>query len=125
MADLFQSSGLQQDTGRISERWGQEGSEVFNKTGSYSANTTIRTVTAGKKYYVTDLIIDDRSGAAGGQFGLLDGTVGAGKLLFNANGLDGNYTYIFNTPLVFEDSVYFSKISGTITCNITMSGWEE
>ena len=58
---LFERSGLQQDTGLLSERWGQEGSVL--RSGKGFDGQTLLTVTAGKTFYLKSVSFYITTGA--------------------------------------------------------------
>ncbi|MCK4501309.1 hypothetical protein KAU11_12485, partial [Candidatus Babeliales bacterium] len=74
MADLFERTGLEQDTGLLKQRWGQDGSTVVNIAGQETGDGTLRTVTAGKTLYLSDISIVNAGGNA--SFNLRDGNGG-------------------------------------------------
>lgn len=122
---LFEHTGLEQDTGLLSERWGQEGSEVINTSTSTSSDVTLRTVTAGKVFYVTTVFVSVIGGGSG-NFDLRDGGLG-GSVRFGmvAGATDDNETVFFTTPLKFETDVFYNETGASGSRYITLSGWEE
>lgn len=123
MTNLFQRTGLEQDTGRIDERWGQEGSVVVNTSDTFSADGTLYTVTTGKKFYVKTMVIQQNNSTSG-QGALEDG-VGTRRTMIRLGATTGqNVAVTFDTPLVFEDSVYVN-VWGSASINVSLTGWEE
>ena len=125
MSYLFEYGGLQQETGRLQERWGQDGSDLVNVNDINPANgDTIYTVTAGKVLYVDVALLVDRG--ATGTFTITDGS-GGSVVLSGSTGTNVGQALpsTLKSPLKFEDSVYFNIISGSVSLDITLSGWEE
>lgn len=121
---LFERTGLEQDTGLLKERWGQEGSEIVNiSEANVSSDTSLYTVTTGKVLYIKQIFFVDASGLTG-EFYLKDGSGGSTKFTGNTYANNGSYSLVFDAPLKFEDSVYFDEAVG-VGVNITLSGWEE
>ena len=124
--DLFQRGGLQQDTGLLRERWGQEGSTPVNISQRGSSDISLYTVTAGKVLYITDIVVTNRSGDAG-IFILHDGGIGGTQRYAQTMSavIGGSPVAArFGSPLVFDTAVYFEEFS-TVDVNITLTGWEE
>ena len=120
--ELFKKSGLEQDTGLLSERWGQEGSTIKNITGSVSSSSTLYTVTAGKRLFITAAVFSQPNAAGYGYLrdGGGAGTIRAGLSTDTSTGL----YYSFPTPLYFDTDLYWEEAAG---CNgiISLTGWEE
>lgn len=120
--DLFQSSGLEQDTGLLNERWNQEGSEPIDALGEASNTTsTIYTVTAGKVLYITNFVMTQRNTSAGvyQPCTLRDDT--ANKIVVRQ--LENTTEHVsFPSPVKFETSVVM-VITGD--WSVTIVGWEE
>ena len=119
---LFQTGPLQQDSGDLSERWGQDGSVIVNVAGG-SQSTTIYTVTAGKTFYVKTVFMNSLSAGVSLVY-LRDGGSG-GTIKFS-------YTFIeqydglpstIEVPLVFTTDVYLDGNSDAF--GYTLIGWEE
>jgi hypothetical protein len=125
MADLFARGPLEQETGLLRERWGQEGSTIVNASISTTIDATVVTVTAGKVIYINSLLMSCSANAATNSFVFKDGDTGT--IVFRDTAkmeVGGNLVYNFPTPLKFETSVYFDG-AADITWNINMQGWEE
>lgn len=125
MPNLFEKGGLQQDTGSLSERWGQQGSNVVNISGGESADTTIYTVSINKKIYVKSIHISNLA-ASNTNFELRDdGVTGDVKFVTATNAVLGDsWSVVFETPLVFEVDIYLKfSVAGAI--GLTITGWEE
>ena len=108
---LFDRGPLQQD-GLLAERWGQDGSTVVNTADAISnaSDTTVHTVTAGKKLFVTDITVQIRSITTGTNQALLvrdNGTGGTLKLQINIENYTGGEFVFFNlkTPIQFDTDV--------------------
>jgi len=127
MTNLFESGPLQQGTGLLRERWGQDGSNIVNISKSSTVDVTLRTVTASKTIYITSMIIGISAVAAGAtdNFEIKDGSGGSRRFRITVSKVIGNnFVYVFDTPLKFETSVYFNSNAST-AWNINMFGWEE
>lgn len=123
ISSLFPRSPLEQDTGIIDERWAQEGSVVVNTSNTFSSDSTLYTVTAGKKFYVKTMLIQQNNTTSG--TGALEDGVGDRRTFIRMGNVAGqNVAVTFDTPLVFEDSVYVN-VWGSASINVTLSGWEE
>jgi len=122
MDDLFPKSGLQQDTGLLAPRWAQEGRTPISFTSSKSSTGTSYTVTAGKKFYMTNLSVG--AVGTGGDFGLLDGSGGSQRFATPVGTAGSSVSYFFDTPLLYDVSVYFGE-GGACSVTLSASGWEE
>lgn len=122
---LFGAGGLEQDSGRISERWGQEGGEnisiIAGWTGA-SGSVVVYTVTAGKILYITSITIGVVSPVVGSIniFDNVDSKFAITDLAHNAM-----YTFTFDTPLKFETNLRFVEASTGGSGTFTFVGWEE
>ena len=121
LGSLFEKTGLEQDTGRISERWGQDGSAIVNgfNSGIFPSGENLRTTTNNKTFYVKSI-----SGytTSINSITLQDGD--GGPTRFTATNIAiGRYEFIFVVPLFFEVSMFGS--AGGDTINISFVGWEE
>ena len=129
MADLFQRSGLEQDTGRISPRWGQDGSTIKNFSGNtITATTNFYSVPSGKVVYVTDIIVQSVIVGAIGDYGYFNDALVSNKIYVDlANAVAGEHIYLhFDTPLVFTDAIFWTEGGGAATnINVAITGWEE
>lgn len=129
---LFKNSGLQQDTGLLKGRWGQDGSNRRDVSVSY-ANTdgTILTVTAGKVFYLQSLSYSTNYNAAGTNQGQIKdgGTGGTVKIYLACLPLNQMFPIVFDPPIAFTTDVFHEFINtglvgeGTWIYNVT--GWEE
>ena len=117
---LFSSSGLEQDTGRISDRWQQDGSILKNIYYDVNDPGTVFTVTAGKTFYLNGITLG-APGAGAGAYILRDGGAGGDeKVRINS----GTYGFIINPPIAFETDIYADE-DGVFQAGMTLSGWEE
>lgn len=120
---LFGSRGLEQETGLLKERWGQDGSSVVNVTVFIDASPTsltLHTVTTGKRLFINYIKVNDSAAFNG----LIRDGGGAGTLKFTYRGpANGEVTCTLPTPIYFDTDAYveFSATNGYIT----ISGWEE
>ena len=122
MVDLFQRTGLQQDTGVLAPRWAQEGRTPVSFTSSKNSSGTSYSVTAGKKFYMTNLSVG--AVGTGGDFGLLDGSGGSTRFATPVGTGGSSVSYFFDTPLLYDASVYFAE-GGACSVILSVSGWEE
>ena len=119
---LFQAGPLQQDSGDLSERWGQDGSVLVNVAGG-SASATIYTVTAGKTLYVKTIFMSSQSSGVTLAY-LRDG--GSGGTIKFAHTFKNQYTGLPGTievPLAFTTDVYLDGSGDEF--GYTLIGWEE
>ena len=118
---LFPSLPLEQGTGVISERWGQEGNEIINIIGDNVQDELIYTVTSGKRLFIKSIMMD--YAAAGTDSGQLrDGNGGTVKIDFHVFDDQNPQMYVFDTPLYFDSGIW---IVGTLDVDISLTGWEE
>lgn len=117
---LFPREGLLNDVGTLKQRWGQDGSEIMNIFGNGVDDEIIYTVTAGKRLFVTSLVLDT-AGVGNVSAQLKDAVGGDIKIEWN---LTDPQTLIVNldTPLYFDTNVY---IVSTNAADVTLTGWEE
>jgi len=123
-SNLFPRTGLEQDSGLLSERWGQEGSIVWSHVGEVDADATIHTVTAGKVLFLSSITVSTYGSA--GRVNFLDGGAGGTNKLqleISATAAITDTTY-FNTPLKFATDIYQNETNDP-DAYITMTGWEE
>lgn len=117
---LFSPSGVEQDTGRLPERWGQDGSTIINISKSAITSGSAYTVTSGKRLFVSFLGVED-TGTGSGK--VTDTSGGADKFAWKF-GAAGTIVVSFPTPLYFDTEVYYhegTSSSGTLV----LIGWEE
>ena len=122
---LFERGGLENDTGLLKERWGQDGSELVNLVYSGHVDTTLHTVTAGKRLFIKTITVTNGSTTSGGasvKDGGSGGTVKAGLRVGNTMGTYNDMT--FDSPLFFDTDVYMDMFVGG-SINVTITGWEE
>jgi len=122
---LFPQQGLLQKDGLLSERWGQQGSTVYNIYEHFNADATIHTVTAGKTFYISEIWISNYD-AAGGTILMRDGgAAGTIKIIIVTLPTTGDEKHIiFKTPLEMTTDIYLDE-NGACDKSITVSGWEE
>lgn len=116
----------------LKERWQQQGSTLINTQNTISSgSTTIRTVTAKKKTYITSVIISyEKDGDAndivdGDKWSILDNAT-TKIAMIGATALQGTtQTLVFNTPMSFSTSIVVSETAGQFGFSITFLGWEE
>lgn len=122
---LFSNTGLLQDDGIISQRWGQQGNIIYNFYVDTSSDNTVHTVTANKVLYISSIWVN-YGGATGAVF-LRDGGA-AGDIRFIANAtaqtVDTSDLVVFDPPLKFETALFCDEV-GTNTGDMTITGWEE
>ena len=130
---LFKPSGLQQDTGLLSERWGQQGSNIINLEGNeiqfYVDGSLLYTVSANKTLYVSQFIISIEEALASSSFLYLkDGLThsGADRLRIESGGvvIGDHLIFNFKTPLKFETGI-FGRRGNTEDFQWNIVGWEE
>lgn len=121
---LFRPQGLEQETGLISDRWGQTGSTIKNLTKDLSTDGTVYTVTSGKRLFISSGVITDTAGA---NVGLLrdGGAGGTLKLTWRSPTAQESVYLSFPTPLYFDTDVYYDESVGSATGSLTLTGWEE
>lgn len=125
MTNLFDRGGLQQDTGLIKERWGQDGSVIVNIADSFASDRTLYTVTAGKVFYCTTAQIAQNNTTSGGGFIRDGGAAGDSKIVMRLGNVAGqNVVVNYSTPIVFETDVY-ADIWGGASVAVILTGWEE
>ncbi len=126
MGNLFDRGGLQQDTGLISERWGQEGSEPVNISVNRDSDGTVYTVTAGKTLYIKSMLVSNRTGTAG-SYVLKDGGSGGTQRVAHqmTNVVGTGDPMTFDSPLIFETDIYFDEDATGVSIYLTLTGWEE
>lgn len=97
-------------------------------------NALVHTVTPGKIFYVTDIILSvDNSANSPGSFNLRDGLTVAGgivlPLLVNEGPAGGTAltetSHSFLEPLEFNSGVFYEEVSGTLTASGILQGYEE
>lgn len=121
---LFQNQSLLNEDGSIKERWAQQGSELVNTYTYLSSSTTVRTTTANKTLFVSQITVQKVSGVSAINF--MDGGAGGSQRLRAdfANWAAGDVVvYNFAVPLAFSTDLYLSI--GVLTAIITITGWEE
>ncbi len=132
MSPLFERDALDNGTGILSDRWGQEGSVVINLAeDNVTSNTNLYTVPDQKVLYVTDIYIQQALAAPVGT------EKGKFEDIKNAATVDmlycdvGNFStgqiqqYTFKTPLQFDYYVLWTETGGNPGVRITISGWIE
>ena len=62
--NIFTRTPLEQTTGVIAQRWGQDGSTPINDSTTRSTNGTFYTVTAGKVLYVSTITFSNNAASA-------------------------------------------------------------
>ena len=115
---LFERGGLQQDTGLLSERWGQQGSNIKNLVSTVNGTSTMATVTAGKSLFISQITV---SNSWPGGTGVLVTDAAVTKFQIGVPG-DTNETITFNTPLKFTTNV---RVTTSLMTQVNMTGWEE
>jgi len=118
---LFRNEGLEQDTGRLSERWGQDGSDIKNLYRVTTSSGTVYTVTAGKRLFIVSLIVEEDGDGDGS---LSDGGAGGTVKFSYAFAAAGNLPVNFSSPIYFDTDVFFTEVAGS-TGSISLYGWEE
>ena len=119
--DLFQSGGLEQNTGVISERWNQSGSVPVSQ--NLSATTTPQatfTVTAGKTFYMTDASAYDTASTTNRVLFEDDST---SKLSIAIGAANTIYPAVFRAPIAFTTNVTLTADENSAV--VFFSGWEE
>ena len=121
--DLFQRTGLEQDTGILSERWGQEGSDLISPFGSFdligSGFETIYTVTTGKIFYVKTIhFLIETAGAI-----TISDSDHVTKLQIKTPATTQSQVLELVTPLAFTTQVDIGYNAQKMS--ITFVGWEE
>jgi len=117
--NLFDRGGLQQETGLLRERWGQDGSNLVS-AGDLITNDTLITVSAGKTLFISQVTFSGRGTSQ--TMNLRDGGIG-GDIRFRSFIFESlTQTVMFQSPLKFETSLYANN-TGDI--EVSVSGWEE
>ena len=125
MANLFERGPLQQDTGLLNERWAQEGSTIKNIAGTTNSSHTLQSVTSGKRLFIKQMIIINRSNT-GGTMQLEDGNGGTTKISAQRSTTTGeSTTYNFEVPLYFDTSIYHNEAAAGVNVYYCFVGWEE
>jgi len=125
MANLLGNNTILSDRSEISERWGQDGSEVVNIAYDNAVDQTIYTVTAGKTLFIKSLFIVVMDNSATTWIQLKDATGGSIRWLWES-AANSKFTYIsltLDAPLVFNTEVYVN--SNTLHYDVNLTGWEE
>ena len=121
---VFPRTGLEQDTGLLRPRWGQDGSALKNFVVDLTADATVYTVTAGKKFYVASIVITTPT-TSGGILLKDGGAGGTAKLDYKLNSATAGLAHAyFDPPLEFATDLYYDE-DGTVTGSMTITGWEE
>jgi hypothetical protein len=118
---LFQKTGLEQDTGLLAERWGQDGSAAKTLNGGTS---TLYTVTAGKTFYATSFVVSSYNIENIETISLMDGATEKFSFQYPASALAQTFTFNFSTPIPFVTDVDVD-VTGDNFTNNTVIGWEE
>jgi hypothetical protein len=129
MANLFERNSLTDGTQVTVPRWLQEGSIIFNYTGSHGVgnSTSIKSVTTGKYLFVETIWLS-RSNAYQMTVQLKDdgygGDIKVQSTLINTE--NPNVLITLNPPMKFEVDV-FLNVGGTVggTFDMILTGWEE
>jgi len=125
MRNIFPRRGLEQETGLLSERWGQDGSTLLNLFElTLTADTTMHTVTAGKTAYINQIIVSVVSATASDGLTIRDNATNKFKLQLEVASIGETFVINFSSPLKFETSIEAIE-SGDISVQLTMVGWEE
>jgi len=125
MKNLFPSGPLEQETGLLRERWGQDGSTLLNLFElTLTADTTMHTVTAGKTAYINQIIVSVVTATAGDGLTIRDNATDKFKLQLGVGSIEETFVINFSSPLKFETSIEAVE-SGAISVQLTMVGWEE
>ena len=132
VSDLFGSGNkvTTQEQSLLLERWQQSGSTLVNDYGVVGTDMTILTVTAGKKFYLKQLVISYGIVTnASIQNVLKDGgAAGTAKIeISTTKALSEDETQVFNfdTPLIFETDVFFNIDDEADSYGVCLIGWEE
>jgi len=115
---IFPSQDLPQEYGKINERWNQEGSNIINVLGDNVQNTTIYTVSTGKRLFIKTIITDDAS-AAIVSAGIRDNATTKIDIHIPIN---VSTLFTFDVPVYFDHSVY---IESDDVADVSLIGWEE
>jgi len=121
---LFRPSGLEQDTGVLRDRWGQDGSEIKNFSKDISTSGVVVTVTAGKRLFVSSVIIAGYGSAGVGAGQLKDGSGGSVRLSYYIPSSESTVTIPISTPLYFDTELYYNEVNASVG-TMTLQGWEE
>lgn len=119
---LFPRTGLEQDTGLLRERWGQDGSALVTIAKVSGTDETLYTVTAGKTLYISSILYVGQA-TAPTSASLKDGGSG-GTLKFRADASieDHPFSNQLLTPIPFTTDIY---MTGSDPFNWNIQGWEE
>lgn len=121
---LFQNQGLQQDTGLLSDRWGQPGSKIKNIYFTDSSGTKY-TVSSGKRLFISSMTVTDATPNL--VQGLIKdgGSGGTTKTQVAFPSARTTASFTFATPLYFDTDVYYTDTAGFGAGAFTLTGWEE
>ena len=120
---LFRNQGLLQTDGSLSERWGQQGSEVLNLLDPLvNSSRTIHSVTTGKTAYITQIITRLQSGD--GTLEFRDATDRRFEINYGVLNVGDISVYTFPTPLQFDTSIHLFE-DGQVIASVSLVGWEE
>lgn len=119
---LFKPQGLEQDSGRLSQRWGQDGASHLQFSVSLAADATVHTVTTGKRFYVDSIQVVATSAAV--NLYLRDNQVGGTVRVQVYSPINATTITPLTTPIYF-DTDCFLDVSAGVTGFITITGWEE
>ena len=120
---LFQAGPLQQDSGDLSERWGQDGSVIVNVANGASNSVTIYTVTAGKTLYVKTVFMNRLSAGASRAYLRDGGSGGTIKFSYQFKEQYDGLPSTVEVPLAFTTDVYLDGSGDEFL--YTLVGWEE
>ena len=124
LGNLFDRGGLPQEDGRLSERWGQDGSGIYNYSNASVSDGTIYTVTSNKTLYIKAISVAGNNSNTG--LALRDGSSGSTQK-FNWVEFNGSIMthFYFDVPIKFDTAIYLDDLSTGHSYNLTMQGWEE
>lgn len=120
MTYLFNRGGLEQDTGLIKERWGQDDSTVINGSAVRTSSAVLRTVTSNKIFYVKAI-----SGYATGTMVLELKDTSGGSTRVRVDAVNQPYNFVFNVPLAFTTNMYAAVSGAGTSISVNYTGWEE
>ena len=126
MADLFNRGPLPQDDGRLSERWGQDGSNIINAEGLVTSTATpvvLQTITAGKTGFIKAVVVTSLE-AAGTVASVTVKDDSTTIMTISTDITYGSWNVPLPAPLLFDTNVTIVAVSNNDT-RVNISGWEE
>ena len=133
MTDLFEKEPFPQDTGRLAERWQQDGSELQHVWLDHTGDGSLFTVSANKRaFYLVSMVVTQKGGSGACYIDVTDGVGGDDVIVYQQVADGGTVSLTFDPPAKFETSVYVTKqtataidFRNTFGTAVHLEGWEE